>query len=113
MAIKGLPGVLAALKKAQSDMEKKKRKALNRIGVIVKADAQKMTPVDTANLRGSAYINADGSEKVLIGYTAAYAPYVHENLDAYHKVGEAKFLEKAVKMNQDRIVEELAKGGIS
>lgn len=112
MALKGLSDVKAALKKVQSDMEKKKRTALNRIGVIIKADAVKMTPVDTANLRGSAYIDIDGSEKVLVGYTAAYAPYVHENLEARHEIGEAKFLEKAVQKNQKRIIEELAKGGI-
>jgi hypothetical protein len=31
---------------------------------------------------------------VVVGFTAAYAIYVHENLQAYHKVGQAKFLEQ-------------------
>lgn len=112
MALKGLTQVLAALRKVQSDMEKKRKTALNHIGIIVKADAVKMTPVDTSNLRNSAYIDVDGSERVLVGYTAAYAPYVHEDLEATHEVGEAKFLEKAIKMNHARIVDELAKGGL-
>jgi uncharacterized protein YyaL (SSP411 family) len=35
--------------------------------------------------------------KVVVGYTADYAVYVHENLEAYHSVGQAKFLESAVR----------------
>jgi hypothetical protein len=31
---------------------------------------------------------------VLVGYTAAYAIFVHENLQAFHKNGQAKFLEQ-------------------
>lgn len=33
---------------------------------------------------------------VQIGYDAYYAIYVHEDLQAYHPVGKAKFLEDAV-----------------
>lgn len=32
--------------------------------------------------------------QVVVGYSAAYAVYVHENLAASHKVGQAKFLEQ-------------------
>jgi hypothetical protein len=31
---------------------------------------------------------------VTVGFTQHYAIYVHENLNAHHDVGEAKFLEK-------------------
>lgn len=31
---------------------------------------------------------------VIVGYTANYAIYVHENLEAKHTVGQAKFLEE-------------------
>lgn len=34
---------------------------------------------------------------VVVGFTAAYAVYVHENLDAHHPVGQAKFLEEPVR----------------
>jgi hypothetical protein len=30
----------------------------------------------------------------VVGYTQSYAVYVHENLEAYHPVGQAKFLEQ-------------------
>ncbi len=31
---------------------------------------------------------------VVVGYTQHYAIYVHENLEAHHEVGQAKFLEQ-------------------
>lgn len=111
-SVKGFSQIKSAIEQVKKEHEKKKRKALNRIGVIIKADSVKLTPVDTSNLRGSAYIDVDGSKSVFIGYTADYAVYVHEDLEATHEVGEAKFLEKAVKMNQKRIIDEIAKGGL-
>jgi hypothetical protein len=36
----------------------------------------------------------DGSVSVTVGYTAAYALFVHENTSATHKRGQAKFLEQ-------------------
>lgn len=35
---------------------------------------------------------------VTVGYTQAYAIYVHENLEAYHPVGQAKFLEQPARL---------------
>lgn len=36
--------------------------------------------------------------KYVIGFTAPYAVYVHENLNARHTNGEAKFLENATRL---------------
>lgn len=33
-------------------------------------------------------------QSVVVGFTAAYALFVHENLEAKHTVGQAKFLEQ-------------------
>lgn len=35
--------------------------------------------------------------RVVVGYTAAYAVYVHEDLEARHPVGQAKFLEQPMR----------------
>lgn len=46
------------------------------------------------NLRDrTARARKDERASVLVGYTAAYAIFVHENLQARHRVGQAKFLE--------------------
>lgn len=64
-----------------------------------------LTPYDTGFLRSQAILMvADGGNQVIIGYTAPYATYVHENLEIrhpYHKSnpdcgGQAKFLETAL-----------------
>jgi len=41
---------------------------------------------------------------VVVGFTQNYAIYVHENLEAYHLVGQAKFLEQPAR--------ELSQGGV-
>ncbi len=39
---------------------------------------------------------------VIVGYTAEYSIFVHENLEASHKTGkQAKFLETPARQNQD------------
>ena len=32
--------------------------------------------------------------RVVVGYSAEYAVHVHENLEVYHRVGQAKYLEQ-------------------
>jgi len=85
---------------------------LYREGLGIMAASQPLVPVDTAALRSSGYVAepttgaADGVVEVLLGYggpaakinsktgesTDAYALYVHEDLEAFHKVGTAKYL---------------------
>lgn len=53
------------------------------------------TPVDTGALRKSIYVKKV-SDYYEVGYTASYAPYVHEIIDNYHNPPtKAKFLEDA------------------
>ena len=80
-------------------------------GLGIMAESQGLVPVDTSALRSSGYVgepSIEGNEvQVVLGYggpaakinpkthesTDSYALYVHENLDAFHKVGTAKYLE--------------------
>lgn len=105
---------------------------------LIRADAQRITPVDTGNLKNSAFVvwprggtggggsfrgedsgrmsaehskavadarRLAGSDGVVIGFSAYYAVYVHENEKAHHAgSGEAKFLEKAVRRNENKVV---------
>jgi len=70
---------------------------------IEATESKKRTPVLTGNLRAS--IHVEGPERdyrtvrasIVAGGTAAgYAIYVHENLEAFHKVGQAKFIESVI-----------------
>lgn len=56
--------------------------------------------VDKLKTRSAKAIK-DTNVDVVIGYTQAYAIYVHENMKAKHPVGEAKFLEKPYRQLQN------------
>ena len=64
---------------------------------VIVAESKRRVPVDTGYLKGSHYIemlsNRNGMPIAEIGCTAEYAIYVHENLEANHPHGKAKYLE--------------------
>lgn len=66
-------------------------------GFQIQALSQSRTPVEFGFLKASAFTRKEGDMKVHVGYTAAYALYVHENLEATHTNGQAKFLESALR----------------
>lgn len=86
-------------------------RALYREGLGIMASSQGLVPVDTSALRSSGYVNPPVRDinmiSVFLGYggpaakinsktgesTDGYAIIVHENLEAFHKVGTAKYLE--------------------
>ena len=56
-------------------------------GAIILRDSQLIVPVDQGNLKASGYCRSEVHGLVVeveVGYTANYALYVHENLDALH-----------------------------
>jgi len=48
------------------------------------------------------------SPAVLVGYTQSYAIYVHENLEAHHPVGQAKYLEQPFRMRASGVAGRVA-----
>lgn len=54
----------------------------------------KITGLDSLIAKLSARIRAVLKPTVVVGYTQQYALYVHEDLEARHPVGQAKFLEQ-------------------
>jgi hypothetical protein len=76
------------------------RALMAEIDEIETPECRARTPVDTGNLVNT--VKTFGPEfrgnQVLAGTTAGgpeapYAPIVHEDLDAHHRVGQAKFIE--------------------
>lgn len=70
-----------------------------------------------ASVHGAEKLNQQLQAKVLksskqdvaVGYTANYAVYVHENLEAHHPVGQAKFLEEPFRTMRDQLVASIVK----
>lgn len=76
-------------------------------GLVIKKEAIMLTPWDTGNLAGSAYVRKESGtfgEVVEVGYDAGYALAVHETNKNY-RVGQWKFLQTAVDDNRGRIMD--------
>ena len=76
-------------------------------GLIIQRRAQELVPVRYGNLKGSAFTRKtpEDDKVVEVGFSAAYALYVHENLEAHHTNGQAKFLETAADEKSGEVVE--------
>ncbi len=107
MAIKGLDNVLRNLNKEIKGIENRALDGLKAAGLKVQAEAQRRVPVDLGNLRGSASTDtlSKNPPAVAVSFGAAYAVFVHEDLEATHINGEAKFLENAVTALRTEIVD--------
>lgn len=105
--VTGIQEALDELNEQIKDIKGKSIEGLIAAGLIIEADAKRKAPVLTGNLRASGFSRKDPTdpEVVEVGFNAAYAIFVHEDLEAHHTNGEAKFLENAVKENSQRIVD--------
>lgn len=98
--------VLANLNREIRGIRGRTKKGVRTAALLVKRESQKLTPIDTGNLKGSAYTEVVGGDikpGAIIGYTANYAPFVHEINKNYIK-GQWKFLETAIKNNEFKII---------
>ena len=99
MKLNGLTQVLDNIKKAVALAGEATTEGLYAAGLIIESESIDRTPKDTGHLRNTAYTEAQGN-KAQVGYSAEYAVKVHEDLNAKHKIGEAKFLENAAKAKE-------------
>ena len=107
MALEGRSKVLNKLNREISKIRGASRKGLLKASILIKERSMKKTPVDEGNLQASHYIKMRGDKNqplAKIGCTAKYAIYVHENLEARHTNGEAKFLENAIKESEREVL---------
>lgn len=108
--ITGLEEVMARLNAEIEKIEGRTKAGLWEAALMVRREAQKLCPVDTGNLKASAYTLAyqtpegPGAE---VGFTASYAAAVHE-INANYTVGEWKFLETALKKLESEIPKVIA-----
>jgi hypothetical protein len=110
LEIQNLNKIKDALSKAPALTIKEVDEAVKKSIYEVERESKELTPVDTGRLRGGYRINFSilkgkisiKPRKTKKGKTN-YAIYVHENLKAHHKVGEAKFLEKGMNIAKKNI----------
>lgn len=101
MGFNGTDAALAGLKKLREQFPDKVAAALYQEAQVEAKECKRLCPVDTGALRASIHVEGpfrDGraiSAKIVAGDASIdYALVVHEDLEAIHKNGEAKFIER-------------------
>jgi hypothetical protein len=119
--VRGFDEVMRNLNEQINGIKDRSFAGLMEAGLKIEAGSNERAPREYGNLVGSSYTRKaqDDSLAVEIGYTAAYAVYVHEDLEMnlhgeprpsglgvyWGPKGENKFLEKTVRLNEKNIVE--------
>lgn len=108
------------------NLQTKLARALRAEAEIEMTEAKRRTPVKTGALRASGHVEGPIWERddlyvrlVFGGPAAPYAVRVHEDLEAFHRVGQAKFLESTLMESvpylarrvAERIAREMRGGG--
>jgi len=107
VTITGMNELNAVLKKIPSQAETAVKKELELIAADLQGKAQRLAPVDTGDLRGSAYTEVDGMVAT-IGFNTPYALRQHEDVENHHpKGGQSKYLETPYKDNIDKYTDAL------
>lgn len=92
-----MPKLTAALRGLGTDGPAAAGRALYHEGERIMTEAKRLTPVKTGALRNSGHVVAESETRVVLafgGAAASYAVIVHENLQARHPLGQAKYLEQ-------------------
>jgi hypothetical protein len=97
--------------KLERDYNSAAPKALYRTVAPWMEEMKDITPVQYGTLRDSGQVDKPewkaGVLTITLGFGGAaeeYAIYVHEDLEAFHAVGEAKFMEKIIKKNEPSLM---------
>lgn len=106
MAMTGTDQVLKNLRKAVKRVSAGAAEGIDQGAEVLLEESLKLVPVDSGALRDSGKV-VDGA----VVYDAPHAVTVHEDLDAQHANGQAKFLEAAARDRQvrRRMLEAVAK----
>jgi hypothetical protein len=107
----------ASLESAISEAPKELRKSLKVVGAALLELTQPHVPVKKGKLKASGrfttLVSASRSDigirLVYGGPTAPYAVQVHENLQAHHRNGEAKFVERPLMAKKPEIAGDIAR----
>ena len=111
--VSGVKEIKASIKVLKKAGGKGIERGLKRAGLFLQRESQKIVPIETGTLKGSADTRSKGrgeKTEVTVGYyDTDYAIYVHENLEARHKPGkQAKFLEEPLRNKRERLREIVA-----
>jgi hypothetical protein len=112
--VTGAAQITRRLEQLAARMPQELAKAMREELEIESTESKRRTPVDTGALRQSHRVdvnvsNGEVSGTITVGGPAApYAIDVHENLEAFHPIGEAKFLENTLNESRPHLSKRIA-----
>lgn len=105
--IQGRQNIMLNLERFIQTQPEKVLRAMIKGGLVIEGASNKLAPLDTGNLRGTAETRWDDSDPfhptVAVVYTAVYAARQHEEVTWQHSVGQAKFLQAGAAQSIPRI----------
>lgn len=109
--LKGVVNFSNRLAKTIDNTRIQSAKALNAEGKIELKEMQRRTPVETGELVDSSDMTEATPKDLSVSfhYDAEHAVVVHEDLDAFHQVGQAKYMESVLNESSPHIVKRVAK----
>ena len=116
MTVEGQAALVRRLQRIARRAPKEFGNALRAEALIEEAESRKRTPVDTGALRASHETSRPketfrGIEVTISvgGPGTEYAIPVHEDLEAFHRVGQAKFLESTILQSRPFMARRIAR----
>ena len=121
--VKGFDKVVSNLKREVRRIKNRSGKGLIEAAIIVRRDMDKtppLIPIDTGNLRASWFtqlLNLPKGKGIIMGFSANYAAFVHENMEKEGKVtwrrpgAGPKFFQASLERNHDKILEAIRSNG--
>lgn len=116
LKLTGVEAVRANLRRLAERFPDEIARAMYQEAQIEMTEAKRRTPFDTGALRSSGHVieperrgNNVTVRLVFGGAASAYAIYVHEDLEAFHPHGQAKFLESVIKESVPYMAQRIAK----
>jgi hypothetical protein len=112
----GKAAMQARLKRLKEKLPDEVGRALYMETEVEATEVKRRTPVDRGDLRASVHVIGPVREGRMIyclivagGVTASYAWIVHEDLEAFHKVGQAKYIESVILESRSHMGERVAR----
>ncbi len=110
-----LTGIEEMRKKADATKREFRNAVIRAVKKFERIEGKEMdrrTPIDTRELiesrfEGEPIVNGNRIEAVM-GYTADHAEVVHEDLEAHHSIGQAKYMESVLNESGPHFLERVA-----
>jgi len=114
--VTGVSQMAGKLRSLSSQFPDAVAKAIYQEAQIEMTESKRRVPVDTGVLRASGFVQdpekSGGNISVTLAYGGAaseYAVIVHEDLEAFHPIGQAKYLESVLKESAKYMAARIAK----